>query len=80
MGNFYKDNEDLVYYDNIYDCFEKVLYHLKENTFNVIGNKGQQKAKKIANAKRVTSYMIELVMNQEFTHDYEWKHLIVGNN
>jgi hypothetical protein len=78
FDTLYKDNYDLIYYDNIQDCFQKILTILKNGDYVKIGNQGQQTAKKLANAKRVTQYMIELIMQEPFSDDYEWKDFILG--
>ena len=78
FDTLYKDNYDLIYYDNIQDCFQKILALLKNGDYAKIGNQGQQTAKKLANAKRVTQYMIELIMQEPFSDDYEWKDFILG--
>lgn len=74
----YKDKYDLIYYDNIQDCFQKILDVLQNGDYAKIGNQGQETAKKIANAKRVTQYMINRIMEQPLGEDYEWKNLIIG--
>lgn len=80
FDKFYKDTEDIVYYENVEDCFDKIKYYLSNNKYEEIGYNGQATAKKIANAKRVTKYLIERVFDLELSESYEWKELVVGNN
>ncbi len=69
---FYEDEVDIVYFDNPNDCFEKLKYYLKDSNYKIIGENGQQKTYKIANAKRVTQFMLEVLFNDESSDGYEW--------
>ena len=40
---------------------------------------GRKRTLKIANAKRVTKFMLELLFNKNFSQDYEWKEFIYKN-
>ena len=68
----YKDKEEIVYFDNPNDCFEKLKYYLKEDRFINIAKKGQSKTYEIASAKRTTKYMLELLFNAKNCNNYEW--------
>jgi hypothetical protein len=69
----YQDTVDIVYFDNPNDCFEKLKLYLKDNKFETIAKNGQEKTYKIANAKRVSKYMLEVLYREELTEEYEWK-------
>lgn len=68
----YKDKEEIVYFDTPNDCFEKLKYYLKDKNYESIAKKGQEKTYEIANAKRVTQFMIEVLFNDESSNGYEW--------
>ncbi len=68
----YQDQKDIVYFDSPSDCFEKLTYYLKEKKYAVIAKNGQEKTYKIANSKRITQYMLELLETSHSLDDYEW--------
>jgi len=68
----YEDNKDIVYFDNPNDCFEKLKYYLKDDNFKSIANNGQEKTYEIANAGRVTKFMLELLFENNASSEYEW--------
>lgn len=78
--SFFKDNEELVYFENIEECFKKIKEVLTSNNFIKIGENGEKKIKTLANSKKVTAYMIETAFNQNYTYDYEWKDLKINCN
>ena len=68
----YEDNKDIVYFDNPENCFKKLKTYLENNQFEIIAKNGQEKTFEIANAKRVTKFMLELLFNDNLTDEYEW--------
>lgn len=68
----YEENKDIVYFNNPEDCFKKLKDCLQNNKFEIIGKNGQKKTFEIANAKRVTKFMLELLFNDNLVDDYEW--------
>lgn len=68
----YEDKKEIVYFDTPNDCFEKLKYYLKENNFKMIAINGQARTYKIANAKRVTQYILEVLFDDKSSNDYEW--------
>lgn len=75
---FFEDENDIVYFDNINDCFNKIKNVLEDKSYIDIGLAGEKKVKSLANCKKVTSYMIDVAFNKEFEYDYEWKDLIIN--
>ncbi len=69
----YEDEVDIVYFDNPDDCFDKLKLYLKNNKYKEIAQKGQDRTYEIANAKRVSKYMLEVLFKEELSEDYEWK-------
>ncbi len=68
----YKDKEEIVYFDTPSDCFEKLEFYLKDRNYESIAKKGQEKTYEIANAKRVTQFMLELLFKDDKSNNYEW--------
>ncbi|MFA6740959.1 MAG: glycosyltransferase [Arcobacteraceae bacterium] len=68
----YEDNKEIVYFDNPEDCFKKLKSYLENNKFETIAKNGQEKTFEIANAKRVTKFMLELLFNDNSANEYEW--------
>lgn len=68
----YEDNKDIVYFDNPENCFKKLKTYLENNQFEIIAKNGQEKTFEIANAKRVTKFMLELLFNDNLADEYEW--------
>ena len=68
----YKDTEEIVYFDTPSDCFEKLEFYLKNQNYELIGKNGQEKTYKVANAKRVTQFMMELLFEDSASNNYEW--------
>ena len=68
----YKDKEDVVYFDTPSDCFEKLEFYLKDRNYESIAKKGQEKTYEIANAKRVTQYMLDVLFENVQQNNYEW--------
>jgi len=68
----YKDKDEIVYFDTPNDCFEKLKFYLKDDNYKSIAKRGQEKTYKIANAKRVTQFMLELLFDNKDSNSYEW--------
>ena len=79
FDKLYEPNKDIVYFKNFKDCSDKILAILKSDNWKQIGKSGREKTLKIANAKRVTKFMLELLFNKNFSQDYEWKEFIYKN-
>ena len=63
--NFFRDKEDIVYFDNIEDCFEKIKYFLTEDRYKSIANNGQKRAFNLVNTRRVTKYMLDIIFDEK---------------
>lgn len=68
----YEDKKDIIYFDNPSDCFEKLKYYLKDNNYEIIAKNGQKKTYNIANSKRVTQFMLQVLFFEEDANTYEW--------
>ena len=68
----YEDKKDIVYFDSPNDCFEKLRYYLKDKNYELIAKNGQEKTYEIANAKRTTKYMLEVLFDDKNCDNYEW--------
>ena len=68
----YQDQKDIVYFDSPNDCFEKLKYYLQNGNYELIASHGQMQTYKIANAKRVTQFMLELLSENSSFDCYEW--------
>ncbi|ASM40008.1 glycosyltransferase family 1 protein [Campylobacter sp. RM12327] len=75
----FEDQKEIVYFENLNDCGEKILQILKSKKWREIGENGREKALKIANAKRVTNFMLEVLFGREFSQNYEWREFIYKN-
>lgn len=73
---FFNDEKEIVYFNSPQDCFDKIKHYLANDKFKSIANAGQNKALKIANAKRVSKFMIEILTNTPLSEAYEWSDLI----
>ena len=47
-------------------------FYLTNQNYESIAKKGQEKTYKIANAKRVTQFMLELLYEESTSNNYEW--------
>lgn len=79
LDSLYKDNEDIIYFKGMQDCFEKIKYHLHNKEFSQIATNGNKKVYQISNTKKVTSFILELTFEKSFSYDYEWKSLMFQN-
>ena len=75
----YVDQQDIIYFDDINDCFQKLKYYLEDDKYLKIANNGQRKAYSIVNAKRMTKFILELSLEQKFEDTYEWQEYIYKN-
>lgn len=76
LDKLYKDNEHIIYFNNVIDCFDKVKQILENKEYQIIGKKGQERAYGISNSKRVTKFILELALDKIITENYEWKDFI----
>ena len=72
LDKLYKEHEHVVYFNDAEDCFEKIIYYLKNNNYESVASKGQQNAFKVSNAKRVTKFILQTALNMRFDEKYEW--------
>lgn len=79
LDKLYINNEEIIYFENIQDCFEKLSKALESKSYELIGKKGQEKAYQLSNAKRITKYILELGIHQKVVENYEWKEYIYKN-
>lgn len=77
--SFFEDGKEIVYFKNPSDCFAKISKYLSDDKYASIAKAGQEKALNLANAKRVSNFMIELVFGLEFSQNYEWSDYIYQN-
>lgn len=79
LDSLFKDNVDLVYFDGVEDCFEKILYYLEDDRYKKIALEGNKKVYEISNTKKVTQYFLETIYNKSFSQHYEWSELKYKN-
>lgn len=75
----YVDKKDIIYFDDINDCFQKIKYYLEDDKYTIIASNGQQKAYSIVNAKRITKFLLDLSLEQKSEDNYEWQEYIYKN-
>jgi spore maturation protein CgeB len=63
FDKWFKDGQDIVYFDSVEDCFQKIKFYLKNENYKLIGNNGKEKVFNLVNSKRVTKYMLDLIFN-----------------
>uniref|UniRef100_UPI004047B7CE glycosyltransferase family protein n=1 Tax=Aliarcobacter sp. TaxID=2321116 RepID=UPI004047B7CE len=68
----YKDKEEIVYFESIDDCCQKLIEYLKNGDYMSISKNGQEKTFEIVNAKRVTQFMLDLLFENNSCDSYEW--------
>ncbi|MDA3052772.1 glycosyltransferase [Campylobacter sp. JMF_01 NE2] len=76
---FFTHEKEIVYFKNPSDCFEKILEYLRTEKYAQIAKAGREKALNLANAKRVTQFMIETIFGEKFSENYEWREHIYQN-
>ncbi|ANE36359.1 glycosyltransferase, family 1 [Campylobacter iguaniorum] len=80
---FFTDGKDIVYFDNPQDCFDKIKEYLKDNKFKQIAKNGRDATLNLANAKKVTKFMVETLALggglSKFSQDYEWREFMFKN-
>lgn len=72
----YIDKEDIIYFSNPQECFLKIQEYLQDDKYKQIGEQGRIKTLKIANAKRVTKFMLEIAYRKTMSETYEWAEYI----
>lgn len=73
MECIYNDNE-IVYFDDIDDLFEKVKFYYKnDDARKEIAENGWKRTHNSYNSTRITKFMLELIFNEDFSENYEWK-------
>lgn len=74
FDELYKDDE-VVYFDNINDLIDKFKFY-KADIENAkrVAKRGWNRSHQSYNSKRVSKFMIELILDQSFSEDYEWAH------
>ena len=72
----YVEDQEIVYFDNINDCLNKMKCYLKEGKYNEIARKGQKKTFALTNSKRVTKFMLEVLFKEDKLDKYEWNEYI----
>lgn len=80
MDLLYEDGKDVIYFENVDDCFDKIKYYLKNDKYKNIGYEGQQKAFEISNSKRITKFILDIAYFNEKTENYEWEDYIYNFN
>lgn len=75
LDYLYRDGIDVVYFNNANECFQKLQEYLNDNRYAEVAQSGQNRAYAIANAKRVTKYMLEAIRREPYSEMYEWKHV-----
>lgn len=79
---FFKDEKEIVYFDNPSDCFEKIKIYLADEKYTQIAQNGQRAVLDLANAKKVSKFMLEVLLNEDFSEfeaKYEWREFIYKN-
>lgn len=76
---FFTHEKEIVYFKNPSDCFEKIKEYLHDDKYAKIAKAGREKALNLANAKRVTKFMIEMIFSEKFSENYEWREYIYQN-
>ena len=52
------------------DCFEKLKYYLENKNYELVAKKVKKKTYEIANAKRVTQFMLELLFKDDKSNNF----------
>lgn len=66
--------DHLVYFDGLDDLLDKVVYyHGHDRECRAMAEGGWQHAHRCFAGERVTRYMVELLFDQPFSCDYEWR-------
>jgi len=76
MSRLFSEDE-LVYYDNAEDLIHKIIYYHKNGKeARIIAQKGWQRAHRCYTGERITRFMLELLFENHFSDNYEWKDVI----
>ncbi|ASM36785.1 glycosyltransferase [Campylobacter sputorum] len=73
----YETDKEIIYFKNPNDCFDKILQILKSKEWQEISKNGREKTFKIANAARVSKFMLEVLFN--ISQNYEWSEFVYKN-
>lgn len=76
---FFTHEKEIVYFKNPADCFEKIKEYLQGDKYAKIAKAGREKALNLANAKRITKFMIEVIFGEKCGENYEWCEFIYKN-
>ncbi|WP_350310520.1 glycosyltransferase [Campylobacter hyointestinalis] len=79
FDKLFQDGVHIVYFDSPYDCFNKIKEYLKDDKFEKIAQNGHSRALEIANAARVSKFMLEAIFEYGFSQDYEWREFMFKN-
>lgn len=67
--------DELVYFDGLDDLLAKIgHYHAHDLECRETAAKGWQRIHRCCSAERVCRYMLELLFDQPFSEEYEWRH------
>lgn len=80
MDSLYEDAKEVVYFENVNDCFNKIKYYLENENYKDIGILGQNKAFTISSSKRVSKFILDIAYFNEKTEKYEWEDYIYNFN
>jgi Glycosyl transferases group 1 len=76
MDRLFADDE-IVYFDDLADLLEKlVYYHTHDRQRRRIAEKGWQRAHSCYGNERVCRFMLEVLFDEPFSADYEWRNEI----
>lgn len=76
--NLLFEKDEIILFDNINDCQEKIEYYYQNDDLRKeIAYKGWKKAHKSYNSTRVTKFMIEIIFDELYSENYEWKDEII---
>ncbi|WP_445116481.1 glycosyltransferase family protein [Acinetobacter sp. WZC-1] len=67
--------QEIVYFDDQVDLAEKIRFYTEHPAeAKRIAEAGWHKTRSAFNAKRISRFMLEIIMNQPLSEDYEWSH------
>ena len=79
LDRFFADGRDVVYFNDVEDCFAKIKECLQNGSFEAIGRNGRARALEIVNATRVSKFMLELTFGLTLSEPYEWREFVYKN-
>ena len=66
--------DEMIYFDDLDDLLQKIVYyHTHDHECRAVAERGRQRAHSCYNNERVCRYMLELLFDNPFTSDYEWR-------